>query len=61
MKFDTFTIKTNKTLYDALIKINENKKGFLLVVDNENRVIGTLTDGDIRRSFIKGCNHYVLA
>ncbi|MFA5670383.1 MAG: CBS domain-containing protein [Balneolaceae bacterium] len=56
MRFEIFTIQNNKSIYDALIKINENKKDFLLVIDSQNRVIGTLTNGDIRRSLIKGQN-----
>lgn len=54
MKFDAFIIKPTETLFDALNKIDNNKKGFLLVIDEKNRVIGTLTDGDLRRAFIKG-------
>lgn len=34
-------------------KIDTNKKGFLIVVD-EDRVVGTLTDGDMRRALIQG-------
>lgn len=34
--------------------IDENKKGFLVVVDDKACVCGTLTDGDIRRAFLKG-------
>lgn len=49
-----FTINPNDTIIKALIKINDNRKGFLVVVDELDRVIGTLTDGDIRRAFIKG-------
>lgn len=52
MDFSSFTIKPMQTFYDALVKIENNKKGFLIVVDEEEKVIGTLTDGDIRRSLI---------
>ena len=27
----------------------------LFVVDHNNKMVGTLTDGDVRRGFIKGC------
>ncbi|EGW36526.1 CBS domain-containing protein [Desulfosporosinus sp. OT] len=56
MKFDIFCIAENETLLCALKKIDENKKGFLLVIDDGNRVLGTLTDGDIRRAFINETN-----
>ena len=46
------TINYNKTIKDALIKINKNAMGTLFVTQN-NRVTGVLTDGDIRRSLIK--------
>ena len=28
----------------------------LLVVNNKDKLLGTLTDGDIRRAFLKGFN-----
>lgn len=49
-----FTASSNITILEALKKIDKNKKGFLIVIDHSQRVIGTLTDGDIRRAFIKG-------
>jgi len=45
------TIKIENTILQALQKIQENKKRFLLVID-ENIIVGTLTDGDIRRAFL---------
>lgn len=51
-KLKLFVIKPNNTVLEALQKINLNKKGFLIVVDDV--VKGVLTDGDIRRAFIKG-------
>lgn len=46
----------NNTIFDALKTIDENKKGFLIVIDQEMHVLGILTDGDIRRSFLEGFN-----
>ena len=54
MNLDDFKLVSEETIYEALIKIDNNKKGFLLVIDENNRLVGTLTDGDIRRVFIKG-------
>jgi len=45
-----------KTLLDALQKINANGKGILFVVDEEKKLCGILTDGDIRRLLLKGHN-----
>lgn len=49
-----YIIKQDKTVLEALQKIDQNKKGFLIVIGNNDEVIGVLTDGDIRRAFIKG-------
>lgn len=56
MKLDNYYIYYDDDLKLALEKIDENKHGFLIVLNRKNKVIGTLTDGDIRRSFIKGIN-----
>jgi len=49
-----FVLNDDKKLSDSLKKIESNKKGFVLVVNKNKEVLGTLTDGDIRRSFLKG-------
>lgn len=49
-----FTISSSASILDALQRINTNKKGFLIVIDENSAVLGTLTDGDIRRAFIAG-------
>jgi dTDP-glucose pyrophosphorylase/CBS domain-containing protein len=36
--------------------IDRNGKGIALVVDHEQRLIGTITDGDIRRAILAGIN-----
>lgn len=46
----------NKTLLDALQKININLKGIVFIVDEDKRLCGILTDGDIRRLLLRGCN-----
>ena len=48
-----FIVENNISIIDALQKIDQNKKGFLIVTDSNGSVLGTLTDGDIRRAFIK--------
>ncbi len=49
-----FLVSSTETVITALKLINDNKKGFLVVIDKNQKVIGTLTDGDIRRAFISG-------
>lgn len=53
-----YIISGDKTLLDALVQISSIKKGplVLFVVDEYNRMIGTLTDGDSRRAIIAGAS-----
>lgn len=44
----------NASILDAMLLINTNTKGILLVVDENNRLIGTITDGDVRRAILSG-------
>lgn len=53
-ELNKFTITVFDSILTALKKIDSNQKGFLIVVEKENTVLGTLTDGDIRRAFING-------
>lgn len=41
------------SIFEAMEKIDKNAKGILFVVDSEQKLIGTLSDGDIRRWIIK--------
>ncbi|MGI6736345.1 MAG: cupin domain-containing protein [Anaerovoracaceae bacterium] len=54
MKLDDFVIAADRSLYEALEKIDYNKKGFVVVRDRDGTAAGTLTDGDIRRALIGG-------
>ncbi len=51
-------INKNKSLLEALSQINRIGTGplVLFVVDDKNRMVGTLTDGDSRRALIKGAS-----
>ena len=51
-------ISTGKTLIEALNQINSLKSGplVLFVVDNDGKMVGTLTDGDSRRALIAGAS-----
>ena len=51
-----FTAKADITVLDALKRIDGNKNGFLVIVDDSMAALGTLTDGDIRRAFIGGAS-----
>lgn len=50
------TIKPTATIKEAMKALNGTAENCLLVVDDEQRLIGTLTDGDIRRYILEGCD-----
>lgn len=51
-----YLIKESSTLRDALVSLNEisHDTMSLLVVNDSDQLVGTLTDGDIRRGLISG-------
>lgn len=42
----------SNSIRDAMLAINANTKGIVLVVDEAQKLIGTVTDGDIRRAIL---------
>lgn len=54
MGLKLYTLNIDATIYNALEQIERNKKGFVIITDKNDIVQGTLTDGDIRRSILKG-------
>ncbi len=50
MQFELFTIDQSSKILDALRLIDKNQSGFVLVCNKERKLLGTLTDGDIRRA-----------
>jgi dTDP-glucose pyrophosphorylase len=53
-KIDKLKLKENTSIKDALKIIDNAAMQIALIVDNDNKLIGTLTDGDIRRGLLKG-------
>lgn len=49
-------IHANCTIREVLEKLNRGGKGIVLVIDDEQRLIGTITDGDVRRAILKGAS-----
>ncbi|CAH0993336.1 Arabinose 5-phosphate isomerase KdsD [Sinobacterium norvegicum] len=43
-------VSTNTTLSKALVEISEKRLGMTTVVDEQQKVVGVFTDGDLRRS-----------
>ena len=49
-------ITPEKTIRDAIKQLNENRMQILIVVDSDSILLGTVTDGDIRRTVLNGVN-----
>ena len=49
-------ISSTQTIRKAVLNLNKLKKKFCLVIDKNNKFIGTVTDGDIRRGLLKNFN-----
>lgn len=47
-------IKYNDSIKTSLEKLQSNKKRFLICLDDNESVLGLITDGDIRRGFLEG-------
>ena len=56
MNFKNILIADKKTIKDAMKQITKSKIKTLLVVDNKKKLVGSLTDGDIRRYLSKHNN-----
>lgn len=55
--FTNYTIHKDYSCLEALKKLDQEKSNqTLFVLDNNEKLIGTVTDGDIRRGLIKGLN-----
>lgn len=44
----------NKSLKDVLEFLNSNGKGIVFIIDDDNKIFGVITDGDIRRALLVG-------
>ena len=53
---DNIKVTENATIKDALKIIDGGAMQIALVVDDSDKLIGTITDGDIRRGFLKDLN-----
>lgn len=49
-------VHKNTTIKDTMKKIDEGGLGIAFVVDEEKKLVGVVTDGDIRRAILKGIN-----
>jgi len=56
MKFPihNYCIGASSSIKEAMVVIDKNLTGGALVVNENNELVGTITDGDIRRAMLKG-------
>ena len=52
-KIKDLQVNKNENITKAIEKINLSKIKILFVVDEINRLVGSITDGDIRRTILK--------
>lgn len=56
MKIDQlehYIISPDNTVVEAMQKIDSNARGILFIVDKQHKLLGVVTDGDIRRWLVK--------
>jgi dTDP-glucose pyrophosphorylase len=49
-----YLLRGGDSLLDALARVNANRRGVGIVVDGGREVLGTVSDGDIRRALMQG-------
>lgn len=54
MDVDGYLYPESATIREVAAAINATKAGFALIVDAERKLVGTVTDGDLRRSYLAG-------
>lgn len=53
-KLQNIVVSSANTIIETMKLIDQSTLQFSVVVDDENRILGTVTDGDIRRGILKG-------
>ena len=53
-KIDSIILKENNTSLEAMERIEEANSRLVLIVDENKKLLGIVTDGDIRRSILSG-------
>ena len=57
---DNAVIYDTSTLKDAIVELSKKGLGIVSVINEENNLVGVITDGDLRRQLEKGVNVYEL-
>src|SRR5687768_1282335 len=54
-------VSPTTTLFDTIARIDSSSVQIALVVDSNGRLLGTVTDGDVRRALLRGVTLEVTA
>lgn len=46
--------QTSSSILEVMTKINDSASKFAMILDDKNKLLGTVSDGDIRRGLLKG-------
>ena len=49
-------MQSNSSIQEAATVLNETSLRIVMVIDNNGRLVGTISDGDIRRGLLRGLN-----
>ena len=55
-KYKDYLLQSNETIRKSIIKLGKLNKKFCIVIDQNKKFVGTLTDGDVRRGLLKNFN-----
>lgn len=50
-------IRHNSSMHEAVVEMSEKRLGVVGVTDDHDRLIGVITDGDLRRNIERGLDH----
>ena len=48
------TVPEDTSFGESIKKMDQHKKGIALIIDQKNRLLGILTEGDIRKAILRG-------
>ena len=54
LNLQAYLIGLETTVHESMACIDRNGKGIALVVDGERQLVGTVSDGDVRRAILRG-------
>lgn len=52
---ESFLLPVVSSIREAIKCIDHNRRGIALLIDTNQRLVGTITDGDLRRGVLAGC------